>query len=339
LRGIEGDAGAETARGTLALVKHDFEGGLRHGLEARRLAPGVVRPLSVVSDAQIELGRYDGAARTLQTMMDEKPNLAAYARVSYYRELHGDLAGAAEAMRLAASAGGEAPENVAYVQSLVGNLAFDRGRLGEARHAYRVALSRVADYTGAQRGIARLNAAQGDFGAALPAMRELAAGDAPVPEDVIALGEAELAAAQTAAGERTMNRAREILRAEAIAGTGNANERALVEADFGDPERAIRLGRRGWEHAPSIVSADALGWAYTRAGRPEAGLEWARRALETTGSKDRLFLYHAGIAARDAGKPALAERWLEQAVEGNPRFSPLHGERAERALVSLRRSR
>ena len=31
---------------------------------------------------------------TLQTMVDLKPNLASYARVSYFRELHGDLAGA-----------------------------------------------------------------------------------------------------------------------------------------------------------------------------------------------------------------------------------------------------
>ena len=34
-------------------------------------------------------------------MIDLQPNLASYARVSYFRELHGDLAGASRAMRLA----------------------------------------------------------------------------------------------------------------------------------------------------------------------------------------------------------------------------------------------
>src|SRR6184192_1094646 len=39
-----------TGLGTLALARHDFRGGLRHGLEAERLAPDVVRPLGVVVD-------------------------------------------------------------------------------------------------------------------------------------------------------------------------------------------------------------------------------------------------------------------------------------------------
>ena len=335
LRGIRGDAAVETARGTLALAVHDFRGGLAHGLEARRLAPEVVRPLNLVADAQVELGRYDDAARTLQQMMDLKPNLAAYARVSYFRELHGDLDGAAHAMRLAVSAGGEAPENVAYAQSLVGNLAFERGRMREAERAYDTALARVPDHAGALRGLARLDAARGDFAAALPVERELAAGATPTPEHVISLGETELAAGDREAGLRTLARARAVLRAEAIRGVGNANERALVEADFGDRRSAIRLGRRGWAHAPSVTSADALGWAYTRAGDPDRGLAWARRALRT-GSADRAFLYHAGIAARDAGRPRLARRWLGRAVDGSPRFSPLHGARAERALEGLR---
>ena len=71
------------------------------------------------------------------------------------------------------------------------------------------------------------------------------------------------------------------------------------------------------------------------AGQPARGLEWARRALRL-GSRDRLFLYHAGIAARDASRPRLARRWLAAAVDGNPRFSPLHGPRAVRALRQLR---
>ena len=49
-----------------------------------------------------------------------------------------------------------------------------------------------------------------------------------------------------------------------------------------------------------------------------------------------MFLYHAGIAARDAGRSDLARRYLARALEANPRFSPLHAPRAERALEALR---
>ncbi len=89
----------------------------------------------MIADAQIELGRYAAAARTIQRMLDVKPNLTSYSRASYYRELSGDTAGAIEAMRLAVSAGG-APENTAYVQVLLGDLELQRGRIGSARQAY-----------------------------------------------------------------------------------------------------------------------------------------------------------------------------------------------------------
>ena len=56
-------------------------------------------------------------------------------------------------------------------------------------------------------------------------------------------------------------------------------------------------------------SADALGWALTRSGRPAAGYRWALRALRL-GSRDPLFRLHAGIAAQGAGLPAAAARHL-----------------------------
>jgi tetratricopeptide (TPR) repeat protein len=335
LRGISGNAAVENARGTLALARHDFRGGLRHGLAARRLAPEIVQPLNVINDAQVELGRYGDASRTLQTMMDLKPNLAAYSRVSYFRELHGDLDGADQAMRLAVSAGGEAPENVAFVQSLVGSLEFDRGHLDAAGLAYRRALSSLPTHAAARRGLGRVDAARGDLPAALREQRAVAGRPSASPEDVIALLETEMAAGDPTAARGTLAHVRRLLEAEAARGVGNSNERALIEADYGDPRAAVALGRRGWAHAPSVTSADALGWAYTRAGDPVRGLAWARRAL-SIGSVDRHFLYHAGVAARDAGRPRPARRWLTRAVGGNPRFSPLHGPRAERALRGLR---
>jgi tetratricopeptide (TPR) repeat protein len=327
------DAGATTGMGTLALARHDFRAGLRYGIRARRLAPEVVKPYGVVVDALVELGRYRQAAVELQRMVDLKPNLSAYARVSYWRELHGDLRGAIQAMQLAVAAGGDAPENVAYVQTLLGNLYFDVGRLGKAREAYRTALSRFPGYVPAGAGLARVEAARGDFRSALRRYRAAVA-RLPLPEYVVGLGETELAAGRAAAARRDLalvGAEERLLQANGV----NADvDLALFEANHGSAPRAVRLARRAFAEAPSVRSADALGWALTSAGRPAAGLHWARRAL-ALGSRDPLFLYHAGMSAQAAGRAALARAYLSESLALNPRFSPLYAPRAERAIREL----
>ena len=255
------------------------------------------------------------------------PSLAAYARVSYFRELYGDLAGATEAMTRAVTAGGGARENVAYVQTLLGDLELARGRLAAARRAYGAALASVPDYVPALAGRARLTAARGDLAGAIAGWQRVTT-LLPLPEYAIELGEAELAAGRRAAGRRDLALvdAQRALLAEA--GVNSDVEFARFEADHGDRQRAVELARAAWADAPSVRSADALGWALTRAGRAEAGLRWARRALQL-GSLDPLFRYHAGIAAGDSAE---GRRNLRLALRHGLDAYPLHANRARVAL-------
>jgi tetratricopeptide (TPR) repeat protein len=324
------DSAVYTGLGTLALARHDFRAGLAYGQRAHSLAPDLVRPLGVVVDAQVELGRYGDAGRTLQRMIDEKPNLASYARASYFRELHGDLAGAAQAMQLAVDAGGAAPENVAYVQSLLGQLDLTRGDVAAAGHAYRLALYRFPRYAPALAGLARVDLARGGLALGIRRLRDVV-NRLPLPEYVIALGDAELAAGHARQAREDYALVRAEQRLLAANGVNTDTEIALFEADHGSPARALTLARRAWANAPSVRSADALGWALTSAGHPRAGLAWARRALRL-GSRDPLFLYHAGMAARAAGAGGAARTYLTRALALNPRFSPLYAPRARRAL-------
>jgi cytochrome c-type biogenesis protein CcmH/NrfG len=328
------DSAVYTGLGTLALARHDFRAGLANGLRAHRLAPDLVRPLGVIVDAQVELGRYGDAGRTLQRMIDEKPNLASYARVSYFRELHGDLTGAARAMQLAVDAGGAAPENVAYVQTLLGQLELVRGHLAAASRAYRLALYRFPAYAAAEAGLARVDLARGRRALGIRRLRDVV-NRLPLPEYVIALGDAELAAGRGARAREDFALVRAEQRLLAANGVNTDTEIAVFEADHGSPSRAVALARRAWASAPSVRSADALGWALTAAGRPTAGVVWARRALRL-GSRDPLFLYHAGMAARAAGYRREARTYLTRALALNPHFSPLYAPRAERALKGLR---
>jgi tetratricopeptide (TPR) repeat protein len=308
------DAGALTQRSALELSRHDFKAGLRDALRARALAPTVVQPFGAVVDALVELGRYPQAQRALQEMVDRKPNLAAYARVSYFRELHGDLDGALAAMRAAVSAGGAVPEQDAYVRALLGGLELQRGRVDAAVREYREALEAVPAYPAAQAGLAQADVARGRLTAAIGRLQRVV-DRLPLPSYVIALGEAQAAAGRHAAAAQTFALVRVETMLQQRAGVNADVELALFEADHGSPQRAIALGRRAWAAAPSVRSADALGWALHRAGHSRAALGWARRAL-ALGSRDPAFLTHAGLIARSAGEPRLAARWLAGARAG-----------------------
>lgn len=344
------DLGALIGTGTLAGLRHDFAEQLRIGRRAVAQAPQLARPYTVVADAQIELGRYDAAAATIQRLVDRKPGLASYARASYFRELSGDQAGAVEAMRLAASAGGP-PENVAYVQALLGDLELARGRVAPARAAYSAALRSLPGYPAGLVGLARVDAAGGDLGRAAARLRR-ASERLPLSRTLTLLAEVEAALGNAAAARGALAAARAqmaVLGGEAAQAAGAAEasrggaarsaavqvlpdaEAVLFEADNGSPAAAVRLGRRVWRAAPSVRSADALGWALVRAGRPDDGFAFARRAL-ALGSRDPLFRLHAGVAAREAGLAVPAARHLAVAADGRAALSP-------RALDLLREAR
>jgi hypothetical protein len=88
---------------------------------------------------------------------------------------------------------------------------------------------------------------------------------------------------------------------------------------------------RAWRAAPGLRSADARGWALTRAGRPAAGLRWAHRALRL-GSRDAIFRYHAGIAALAAGREAEGRRHLRLALSHGLQGWPWQAAQARGAL-------
>lgn len=328
LRRDDRDVNALLGAATLAGLRHDFDEQLRLGLEARRLMPETLRAYPEIADAQIELGRYDAAERTLQRMLDLKPNLSAYARVSYFRELHGDLGGAVAAMRLAVSAGAGAPENVAYVQVLLGDLELQRGRPAAARLAYISALRSLPDYPAAVVGLARTDAAGGALGRAAARLRR-AADRLPLTATLTLLAQVERALGHPARAQAALDGARAQQQLYRSAATQPDAEAVLFEADFGDRGEAVALGRQVWRQAPSVRSADALGWALTRSGQPEAGLRWARRALRL-GSRDASFRFHAGIAARAARRPHVSD--LRIAIKGAGMLSQQQLEQAKEAL-------
>lgn len=318
--------------GQLALARHQFREALDWGERAVRVNPYRAANHGVAGDALVELGRYDEAVVAVQKMVDTRPDLASYARVSYLRELHGDIPGAIEAMQRAVAAGGPAAENTAYVRVQLGNLYFNSNRPDEAERHYQFALQRVADYGPARAGLAQVRAAHSDDAAAIELLTR-AVEAMPLPEYVIALGDLYARTGRAGEAARQYDLVRALEKLFAANGADVDVETALFDADHGiDLPNALARARAGYERRPSIHAADVLAWTLHQSGRSQEAEPYMREALRL-GTKDALKLYHAGMIADALGKSDEARAYLDQALAINPHFSLLHAEKARIAVA------
>jgi len=328
----DGNADALVGLGALDLARHAFADALTWGRRAVAADPYDANARGVVGDALLELGRYRQAFRAFQAMVDTRPDIASYARVSYARELRGDVNGAIEAMELALSAAGT-PADAAWASYQLGELEFGRGDVRSAASRYERGLELDATYVPNLAGLARVTWARGDVDRALERYRDVVE-RYPSVEHVAALGDLYatlgrdgLAAEQYAVVEAT----RAIARANGV----NVDlEVALFDADHGDPVSALAAAEAEWARRKGVHVADAYAWALYANGRYDEAARISRRAL-ALGTRNALFLFHAGMIELARGRDDAARRLLREAIATNPHFSILHAATAGTALAEL----
>jgi tetratricopeptide (TPR) repeat protein len=328
------DGQALTLMGSLALGRHQFRDAGLWGQKAHGALPGASTPLGVLVDAQTQLGQYPTAVDTCQQMVSLKPDLSSYARVSYLRELYGDIPGAIDAMQRAVEAGGPVAENVAYTRALLGTLYFNNARLDEAGAEYQQTLAEDPGYAPALAGLGRLRAAQKRFPEAIALYQE-AVQAYPLPDIVIALGDVYATAGDNTKANRTYDLARAEQRLYVANGVDLDAELALFEIDHGgDIAAALSSAEKALKDRPNVATDDVVAWARFRAGNTQGALTASREALRL-GSRDPLFYYHAGAIENALGLRAEARRDLGTALSINPNFSLLHQADALNLLASL----
>src|SRR5215470_10632216 len=154
--------------GAIDLSQHRFRDALSIADRARELRPTDAWNFGVMGDALIELGEYDKAFQAFDTMMSIRPSAAAYARVSYARELRGNLKGALQAMEFAEkSTSPQDPEAQALYATQTGELYLRMGTLDESDRAFRRAAFVFPHYPPAVVGQGKVKVARGDRDGAL----------------------------------------------------------------------------------------------------------------------------------------------------------------------------
>jgi tetratricopeptide (TPR) repeat protein len=310
--------------GTLALSRHRFREALALGRRAVALSPSTARGYGVAGDALVELGRYREAFEAFERMVSLKPGLSSYARVSYARELLGDIRGAAQAMRLAVDAAVGEPEAVAWSQTQLGKLMWARGRITGAEREYRSALAIRPGYVYALDGLAQVEAARGHLRRAVSYERR-AVEAMPLPQFVATLGDLEHLTGNETAARRQYGLIGAIHKLLSANGVRTDLETAAFDVDHSVRlPKALSLARAAHRERPSIDGDDVLAWALARNGRCAEALHYSKRALRL-GTLDATKFFHRGMVERCLGHEAEAKAWFRRALSLNPHFSLLWG--------------
>jgi tetratricopeptide (TPR) repeat protein len=322
LRLAPNDLLATSGLGSLALARHRFREALALGRRARGISPFTARNYGVIGDALVELGRYEQAFAAFDRMASLRPSLSSYARVSYARELLGNVAGAAAAMRLAVDAAVGQPEPTAWTHVQLGKLFLSHGRLWQAEREFRFALAAFPGYVYAYDQLALVEAARGRVRRAI-ALERRAADTIPLPQFVATLGDLYRVAGDEASARQQYRLIGAIKRLLIANGVKTDLESALFDVDHGVRlGHALALARAAHADRPSIDGDDVLAWALARNGRCTEALSWSKQALRL-GTRDATKFFHRGMIERCLGDEASARTWFRRALALNPHFSLL----------------
>ena len=324
---------AITGQATLAASRHAFGEALQLTQSVDAKNPYAAGNLGIMVDALVELGRYPEAFTALQRMVDLKPGVASYARVSYSYELRGDNAGAKLALEHALAVA-QSPADASFAQQYLGELAFNSGDLTTAAQHFAAGLERDPGYVPLLAGKARVEAAQGRTSEAITDWQEVTS-RLPQPTYLIeyadlltSLNRTQEAAVQYALIDATAK----LFRAQ---GANVDLELSLFDADNGRAPQALKAAQAQIDQRISIHVEDAYAWALHASGRDAEALTHAASA-DRLGMKNALFAYHRGMIEKSLGRNAEAAVSLEKALTINPYFSPVQAPLAKAALDQLK---
>ena len=148
---------------SVMLSQHEFSKALSIAKEAIRINQGNAQIYGALVDAYVELGDYEKAVRMADRMIQMRPDLRSYSRVSYLRQLHGDIPGAIQAMQMAVDAGAPGAEQSAWARLTLGELYEQSNDLTTAEAQYQRILAERTDYPFAIAALANVAFQNGEL--------------------------------------------------------------------------------------------------------------------------------------------------------------------------------
>jgi tetratricopeptide (TPR) repeat protein len=299
----------------LAAGRHDFHAAEQFAVEGLAINPSSAMLYGVLSDAQIQLGKYDTGFSSAQRMVDLSPDTTSLARVSYTHELTGDVEQARALMQRALDAAGN-PDDQAFALFQLGELSLAEGDPITALDLNNRALALAPDNVSAMSGRAHALGVSGQVLTAIDAYQELVE-KAPLPDYLIEFGDFLTAHGRTDHAQALYQQARAQLQLDSQNGVRADTGIIFFEADHGDPAKALADAELAIQEQPFFEMYEAYAWAlYVNQRFDEAAV--AIDQAKQIGIRDAEMYVRAGLIDRARGDDDEAIREMQHALEINP---------------------
>jgi tetratricopeptide (TPR) repeat protein len=323
------------------LSQHHFAEGLALATQIQKKYSYNAFVYGILLDANVELGNYKVALEDADKMISIRPDIRSYSRISYLREIHGDIPGAIEAMKLAVDAGSPGSESTEWARVQLAKLYEQLGEMKYAEMHYTISLENRPGYPYALAGLARLATYKNDYQKAIELYQraDSASNDYSFRE---ALVETYGLTGNKDQSSRIANTIVDEMEKAAKAMTRGDSSGHYADKEMAYAYLAVNRYDKAIEHAlleynrrPNNIDAnETVAWVYYRQNDYVKAKTFIKTALQT-GCENPTLLCHAGLIYAKIGDRSMARKYFEQALKNNPGISLLLKKEAEQALNRL----
>jgi tetratricopeptide (TPR) repeat protein len=322
------DVQALCAKATIQLSQHHFADALQTGNKVTKLNPYSAYSFGILTDANVELGKYDEAIKSADKMVSLRPDMRSYSRVSYLREIFGDVNGAIDAMKMAVSSGVPGTEQTEWARVYVGHLYEVSGKAGSAEMQYRLALIHRPNYPFAYAGLGRVAKEKRDYVEAIKyfTLAKDGMSDYSFNDELTDVYRATLKRNEA---ETELTEAIDMLKAN------NGSEGSSAHGHYSDRELAL-LYLKDYNYDLALLHAlteynrrpdnidvnQTLAWVRYARGEYDDANKKIDAALRT-GSKNPMLLLQAGLIKIKSGNMVEGRKLLNQSLAINPCTDPV----------------
>ncbi|MBK9733374.1 MAG: transposase [Chitinophagaceae bacterium] len=324
---IKKEANNYEALATLATVylsQHHFQQGLDIGKEAQRINPHAAFVYGVLTDGYVELGKYDSAVYMADSMCGIRPDLRSYSRVSYLREIYGDIPGAIEVMKMAVDAGLPGMEQTEWVRLYLGRLYEITGKIDTAEMYYKAANSLRPNYAYGLAALGRIEQAKKNYPQAITYFEQAASlvKDYSFGDELMDLYRLT---GQTAKADSMGEEVIKLLSLhansndeEGDAGHYADKELAYVYLKTGDNDAALKHAQAEYKRRPDNIEVnEMMAWVYYQRGEFKECVPFIEKAMRT-GSKNPVLLCRAGLIYCKNNQAEKGTALIQLALATNP---------------------